>query len=67
MKRGDVVLVRFPHSSGQRGKKRPAVVVPLDAFASLDSASVVCDSANRREGSRFYSLTLCELDAPKGP
>ena len=24
MKRGDVVLVRFPHPSGQRGKKRPA-------------------------------------------
>jgi hypothetical protein len=23
MKRGDVVLVRFPHPSGQRGKKRP--------------------------------------------
>jgi len=31
MKRGDVVLVRFPHPSGLRGKKRPAVkfvVVP---------------------------------------
>jgi mRNA-degrading endonuclease toxin of MazEF toxin-antitoxin module len=33
MKRGDVVLVRFPHPSGQRGKKRPAVVVPSDAYA----------------------------------
>ena len=26
MKRGDVVLVRFPHPSGLRGKKRPAAV-----------------------------------------
>jgi mRNA-degrading endonuclease toxin of MazEF toxin-antitoxin module len=34
MKRGDVVLVRFPHPSGQRGKKRPAVVVQSDAYAS---------------------------------
>jgi mRNA-degrading endonuclease toxin of MazEF toxin-antitoxin module len=34
MKRGDVVLVRFPHPSGQRGKKRPAVVVAPDACAS---------------------------------
>ena len=34
MKRGDVVLVRFPHPSGQRGKKRPAVVVQADAYAS---------------------------------
>jgi mRNA-degrading endonuclease toxin of MazEF toxin-antitoxin module len=32
MKRGDVVLVRFPHPSGQRGKKRPAVVVQSDAY-----------------------------------
>jgi len=31
MKWGDVVLVRFPHPSGQRGKKRPAVVVQSDA------------------------------------
>ena len=34
MKRGDVVLVRFPHPSGQRGKKRPAVVVQSDAYVS---------------------------------
>ena len=25
MNRGDLVLVRFPHPSGLRGKKRPAV------------------------------------------
>ena len=35
MNRGDVVLVRFPHPSGLRGKKRPAVVVQSDAYASL--------------------------------
>jgi mRNA-degrading endonuclease toxin of MazEF toxin-antitoxin module len=33
MNRGDVVLVRFPHPSGLRGKKRPAVVVQSDAYA----------------------------------
>jgi len=31
MNRGDVILVRFPHPSGMRGKKRPAVVVQSDA------------------------------------
>lgn len=30
MNRGDVVLVRFPHPSGLRGKKRPAVVQSND-------------------------------------
>ena len=43
MKRGDVILVRFPHPSGQRGKKRPAVVVQSDAYASAVSTVVVAE------------------------
>jgi len=43
MKRGDVVLVRFPHPSGQRGKKRPAVVVQADACAGMVSTVVVAE------------------------
>ena len=43
MKRGDVVLVRFPHPSGQRGKKRPAVVVQSDAYAGTVSTVVVAE------------------------
>ena len=35
MSRGDVVLVRFPHPSGLRGKKRPAVIVQSDAYGTL--------------------------------
>src|SRR5688500_12685540 len=46
MKRGDVVLVRFPHPSGQRGKKRPAVVVQSDAHASTVSTVVVAEVPN---------------------
>ena len=43
MKRGDVVLVRFPHPSGQRGKKRPAVVAQSDAYASAVRTVVVAE------------------------
>lgn len=32
MNRGDVLLVRFPHPSGGRGKKRPVVVVQADSY-----------------------------------
>jgi mRNA-degrading endonuclease toxin of MazEF toxin-antitoxin module len=32
MNRGDVLLVRFPHPSGGRGKKRPVVVVQADTY-----------------------------------
>lgn len=43
MKRGDVVLVRFPHPSGQRGKKRPAVVVQADAYSGSVSTVVLAE------------------------
>ena len=43
MNRGDVVLVRFPHSSGVRGKKRPAVVVQSDAYKGAVSTVVVAE------------------------
>ena len=43
MNRGDVVLVRFPHPSGLRGKKRPAVVVQSDAYAGTVSTLVVAE------------------------
>jgi mRNA-degrading endonuclease toxin of MazEF toxin-antitoxin module len=43
MKRGDVILVRFPHPSGPRGKKRPAVVVQSDAYATTVSTVVAAE------------------------
>ena len=43
MKRGDVILVRFSHPSGQRGKKRPAVVVQSDAYAGKLRTLVVAE------------------------
>lgn len=41
MNRGDVILVRFPHPTGLRGKKRPAVIVQADAYAGTVSTLVV--------------------------
>ncbi len=43
MNRGDVVLVRFPHPSGLRGKKRPAVIVQADAYAGAVGTLVVAE------------------------
>src|SRR6266566_7334430 len=43
MKRGDVVLVRFPHPSGLRGKKRPAVIVQSDSYATAVSTLIVAE------------------------
>jgi mRNA-degrading endonuclease toxin of MazEF toxin-antitoxin module len=43
MNRGDVILARFPHPSGLRGKKRPAVVVQSDAYAGTVGTLVVAE------------------------
>ena len=43
MSRGDVVLVRFPHSSGGRGKRRPAVVVQADCYSAVVGTLVVAE------------------------
>lgn len=41
MNRGDVLLVRFPHPSGLRGKKRPAVVVQSDAYVGIQANNLL--------------------------
>ena len=43
MNRGDVLLVRFPHPSGGRGKKRPAVVVQSDTYNAALPTLVVAE------------------------
>src|SRR5436309_13233940 len=43
MNRGDVILVRFPHPSGLRGKKRPAVIAQSDAYAGRVGTLVVAE------------------------
>jgi YD repeat-containing protein len=43
MNGGDVIVVRFPHPSGLRGKKRPAVVVQSDAYAAKVNTLIVAE------------------------
>ena len=32
LQRGDIVLTRIPHAGGNRGKKRPAVIIQADVL-----------------------------------
>ena len=43
MTRGDVLLVRVPHASGVRGKKRPVVVVQSDLYSGSLVTIVVAE------------------------
>ncbi len=38
-----MVLVRFPHPSGSRGKRRPAVVVQADSYSAVVGTLLVAE------------------------
>ncbi len=66
MKRGDVVLVRFPHPSGQRGKKRPAVVVQSDAYTSAVNTMVVAEVTKNLAMQNDPACLFIDISTPDG-
>jgi mRNA interferase MazF len=66
MKRGDVVLVRFPHPSGVRGKKRPAVVVQSDKYAGQVKTVIVAQVTKNLTMVNDPSCLFVDLSTPEG-
>ena len=66
MKRGDLVLVRFPHPSGQRGKKRPAVVVQSDIYATAVSTVVVAEVTKNLAAASDPTSVFIDISTPEG-
>jgi mRNA-degrading endonuclease toxin of MazEF toxin-antitoxin module len=66
MNRGDVVLVRFPHPSGVRGKKRPAVVVQSDAYAGVISTIVVAEVTSNLTTKDDSACLFIDATTPDG-
>jgi mRNA-degrading endonuclease toxin of MazEF toxin-antitoxin module len=64
--RGDVVLVRFPHPSGLRGKKRPAVVVQADAYAGVVPTFVVAEVTSNLSMANDPACLLIDESTPDG-
>lgn len=66
MNRGDVVLVRFPHPSGVRGKKRPAVVVQSDAYAAVVGTVVVAEVTKNLTMRSDPACLFIDVNTPDG-
>jgi len=66
MKRGDVVLVRFPHPSGVRGKKRPAVVIQSDIYSGLVSTLVVAEITSNIAMASDPACLLIDVNTSEG-
>jgi mRNA-degrading endonuclease toxin of MazEF toxin-antitoxin module len=66
MSRGDVVVVRFPHPSGGRGKKRPAVVVQADAYSGVIGTLVVAEVTSNLALASDPACLLIDVTTPEG-
>src|SRR4051812_30059661 len=66
MKRGDVILVRFPHPSGLRGKKRPAVIVQSDAYAGVVSTLLVAEITSNLTMAADPACLFIDANTPEG-
>jgi mRNA interferase MazF len=61
-----VVLVRVPHASGQRGKRRPAVVVQADVYAAAVRTVVVAEVTSNLAMAADPACLLVEVGTPDG-
>lgn len=66
MNHGDVVLVRFPHPSGLRGKKRPAVVVQSDAYSGKLTTLVVAEVTKNLTMANDPACLFIDTTTPDG-
>ena len=66
MKRGDVILVRFPHPSGVRGKKRPAVIVQADVYAGTVSTLIVAEVTKNLSLRNDPACLFIDVNTPEG-
>jgi len=66
MRRGDVVLVRVPHASGIRGKKRPAVVIQADAYHGKVPTIVIASFTKNLSMATDPACVLVEAASPEG-
>jgi mRNA interferase MazF len=66
MNRGDVILVRFPHPSGLRGKKRPAVIVQSDAYTGKVSTLIVAEVTKNLTMANDPACLFIDLSTPEG-
>lgn len=66
MNRGDVLLARFPHPSGGRGKKRPVVVVQADTYNHALRTLVVVEVTKNLQMANDPACLFIDASTPDG-
>lgn len=66
LNRGDVVVTRFPHASGFRGKKRPALVVQADVYNGAVAHLVVAQITSNLAPTNDPAFVLVDVSTQDG-
>ncbi|HEX7376116.1 MAG TPA: type II toxin-antitoxin system PemK/MazF family toxin [Pirellulales bacterium] len=66
LNRGDIVVTRFPHASGFRGKKRPALIVQADAYNGTVSHLIVAEITSNLAPANDPAFVLIDVSTPDG-
>lgn len=66
LNRGDLGLARFPHAAGGRGKKRPVVVVQVDAYNHKLRHVIVAEVTTNISTVSDPANLLVEVSTPEG-
>src|SRR5690349_7130359 len=66
LKRGDVVMTRFPHASGARGKKRPALVVQADSYNAMVGHVIVAEITKNLTPANDQAFVLIDISTSEG-
>lgn len=66
LQRGDIVMTRFPHAGGNRGKKRPAVVIQADVYNAKLNHFIVAEITKNLAAASDPASFLLDVSTPDG-
>ena len=66
LRRGDLVMTRIPHASGNRGKKRPAVIIQADVYNLQVKHFVVAEVTGNVNAATDPASFLIDTSTPDG-
>src|ERR1700722_3184242 len=66
LQRGDIGLTRFPHAGGNRGKKRPAVIVQADIYKATLKHFIVAEITKNLAAASDPASFLIDVSTPEG-
>ncbi len=66
LNRGDVAMARFPHVSGNRGKRRPVLVVQSDVYNTSVRHAIVAEITTNLAAASDPTSLLIDVSTPEG-